>query len=58
MIIDLQDQELSIVSQMLHLQQTLQTEELEPLTIRSENRCERDREKFIPSSGKNQIPFE
>ena len=56
--IGLRTQELSIVSQMLHLQLALQIGELEQLTIRSENRCERDWEKFITSNGKNLIPFE
>ena len=47
-----------IVSQMLHLQLVLQIRESEQLTIQSENRCERDQERFITSSGKSQIPFE
>ena len=55
---DLRTQELSIVSQMLHLQLALQIGELEQLTIQSENRCERDWERFITSSGKNLIPLE
>ena len=56
-MIDLRIQELLIVSQMLHLQLALQIGELEQLTIRSENQCERDRERFITSSGKNLIPL-
>ena len=55
---DLRTQELSIVSQMIHLQLALQIGELEQLTIRGEIRCERDRERFITSSGKNRIPFQ
>ena len=43
---------------MLHLQLTSQIGELEQLTIRSENRCERDQGRFITSSGKNLIPLE
>ena len=54
---DLRTQELLIVSQMLHLQLALQIGELEWLTIRSENRCERDQERFITSSRKIRIPL-
>ena len=57
-MIDLRTQELLIVSQMLHLQLALQIGELEQLTIRSESQCERDRERFITSSGKIWISFE
>ena len=56
-MIDLRIQELLIVSQMLHLQLALQIGELEHLIIPSKNRCERDRERFIISSGKNLIPL-
>ena len=57
-MIDSQTQDLLIVFQMLHSQLVLQIGELEQLTIRSESQCERDREKFITSSGKNRIQFE
>ena len=57
MMTDLRTQELSIVSQMLHLQLALQIGELEQLTIRSKNRCERDQVEFITSSGKNLVPL-
>ena len=57
-MIDSQFRELLIVSQMLHPQLALQIGKSEELTIRSENQCERDREKFITSSGKNLIPLE
>ena len=43
--------------QMLHSQLVLHIGELEQLTIRSDSRHERDREKSITSSGKNQIQF-
>ena len=56
-MVDLWPQELSIVSQMLHLQLALQIGELEQLNIRSESRCERDWERFITSSGKIWIPL-
>ena len=56
-MIDLRAQELSIVSQMLHLQLALQIGELEQLTIQSESRCERDREKFILSSWEEPDPI-
>ena len=56
-MIDSQFLGLLIVSQMLHLQLALQIGELEQLTIQSENQCERDRERFITSSGKNLIPL-